>query len=356
MRNIVFEQTEDGNQFTFKDVDGNENCFNYLAPIDGLWHDSVLEDFDVQLLIHPYLNRESNVFALRSNLKTKEETVGYIFPVSVLDSDSFAPKRPSDQNYLFISYRVLLERLPRTNGNQSLGACFEDNLCVCVLNLRTIGRNRGVWSCIHSLRKYGYSYFIENNGYKEIDGYTYEDYKGLLTGKSMHVDFGTPLLYSNSIIDGILRLLPNADNLVYRFILLYQIVEFIISEKVSSSVREAIDLYYSSISPSENDFIETINGIRKERGVIKDILDSSQINASLSCNKCFNDCCQHLFSLAGIVPQDKDMGQLFYSFRNQMVHSYRKLSVYKEELADTIFYFEQMVLAIVEKYPYTISD
>lgn len=355
MRDIVFEQTDDRKQFTFKDDTGADYCFEYRPSIEGLWKDIDLADFDVQLLIHPFLNKESNVFSLQSNLKTKEETVGFVFPISVLDSDSFEAKRSSDNNYLFAAYQVLLTRLSSVKDIDALSPSFEDNVCVCVLNLRTIGKDRGVWNCIHSLRKFGYAYFVEHNQYKEIEGYTLKNYKALLPGSRMHVDFSIPSIYSDPIIDGLLRSLPKADNLVYRFILLYQIVEFLISKRVSASIHDAIKEYQKTSSCSENDFLENINHIRKERGVISEILESCGVTQSTDCIKDFNKYCQHLYDLAGITPQKKDEGNLFYSFRNQMVHSFRHLSSFHEELADTVFYFEQVVLTIVARYPFVMA-
>lgn len=353
MKDIVFEKLEDRNQFSFKDEKGTEFCFEYCPSIKGLWSDIDSEDFDVQLLIHPFLNNESNVFALESNIKSNKETVGYIFPVAALDSDNFEAKRPADNNYFFVAYKVLLERLneiPQTAN--SLGMCFEENVCVCVLNRRTIGRTNGLWNCIHSLRKFGYSYFVENNNYHKIQGYNISKYKELLPGTRMVINFSIPSMYSDPIIDEIMRTLPKADNLVHRFMLLYQVVEFLISKKVSKAIQEAIGVYQASISCSENDFLENISHIRKERGLIKDILEKCKIASSVY-NKSFNNHCKHLFGLAKIVPSKKnDEENLFYSFRNSMVHSYRHLNSFSDELADTIFYYEQVVLTIVERYPY----
>lgn len=351
MKDIVFEQINDRNQFTFKDENGVDFCFEYYPSIEGLWKELDPADFDVQLLIHPFLNNESNVFTLEANLTAERETVGYLFPVAVLDSNNFEARRPSDNNYLFIAYQVLLERLKEIDQSvDSLGKCFEENVCVCVLNLRTIGRTQGIWNCIHSLRKYGYSYFVEDNKYKKIEGYTIKNYKDLLPGSKMHIVFSIPPMYSDPIVDGIMRSLPNADNLVYRFILLYQIVEFLISKKIRKSINEAIGTYQASTSCSENDFLENINNVRKERNIINEILESCGI-FSIDCNKEFNNRCKHLYDLANIVLQKKGEINLFYSFRNQMVHSFRHLSNFKEDMADTIFYYEQIVLTIVENFP-----
>ena len=135
----------------------------------------------------------------------------------------------------------------------------------------------------------------------------------------MHVDFSIPSIYSDPIIDGLLRSLPKADNLVYRFILLYQIVEFLISKRVSASIHDAIKEYQKTSSCSENDFLENINHIRKERGVISEILESCGVTQSTDCIKDFNKYCQHLYDLAGITPQKKDEGNLFYSVSGQFL-------------------------------------
>lgn len=354
MKNIVFENIGDRNQFTFNDENGTSYCFEYRPSTKGLWKDLNISDFDVQLLIHPFLNKESNVFALESKPNGYMETVGYIFPISVLDSDSFEAKRPADNNYLFVAYKVLLERLKEISlsADDCLAECFEDNICVCILNRRTIGQKRGLWDCIHSLRKYGYSYFTPNNSYKKVEGYTIDNYKELIPKSKIRVDFFVPSMYSDPIIDSIIRTLPKADNLVYRFILLYQIIEFLVSTKVSKSINDAISAYKTSSLCSEKDFVENINTIRKERGVINDIMEICKIQ-STDCSKSFNVHCKHLYELANVIPDPKEINNLFYSFRNYMVHSYRHLNPYMEELAKTIFYFEQVVLTIVERYPYT---
>lgn len=93
MTDIVFEQTLGGNFFSFKDEKGNDNWFDYRPKVDGLWKDIKLSDFDVQLLIHPVLNKESNTFALEAKVNDVDETIGYLFPVAALDSDPlFAQK------------------------------------------------------------------------------------------------------------------------------------------------------------------------------------------------------------------------------------------------------------------------
>lgn len=352
MTDIVFEQTLGGNFFSFKDEKGNDNWFDYRPKVDGLWKDIKLSDFDVQLLIHPVLNKESNTFALEAKVNDVDETIGYLFPVAALDSDDSEGSRTALNNYLYVAYKVLLQRLRGSDikpGVDSLGRCFESNICVCVLNLKTIGKNLGVSNCIHSLREKGYSYFIENNNYNQVKGYTYELYKELVRGSRIKVQFSVPPIYTNPIIDGIIRMLPSADNLVYRFVLLYQVIEFLLSRKIKVEIESLIEDFQNSEFYPENDFLDSMSNLRKEKSAIVEILKESKVE-DLDCFKSFNSNCQHLFNLAGIIPQKKT--PLFYSFRNQMVHSYRQLSQFEAELANTVFYFEQVILSIMEKHPY----
>lgn len=86
MKNVKFYEGSDGNYFSYQgndeDVSGE---FEYRFSTKSLWNSIQLEDFEVQLLINPLLNRESNVYDLRDELN---KTVGYLFPISLLDSDS----------------------------------------------------------------------------------------------------------------------------------------------------------------------------------------------------------------------------------------------------------------------------
>lgn len=86
MKNVKFHKGSDGNYFSYhgndEDVSGG---FDYRFSTKNLWKSIKLDDFEVQLLINPLLNRESNVYDLRDE---SNKTVGYLFPISLLDSDS----------------------------------------------------------------------------------------------------------------------------------------------------------------------------------------------------------------------------------------------------------------------------
>ena len=76
-----------------------------------------------------------------------------------------------------MSFQTLLELLPKLNNSeQDFSDNFEDNVCVCVFNLKTIKKTNPLHLCINSLRKYGYSFFESKNEIKPVEGYKPELY------------------------------------------------------------------------------------------------------------------------------------------------------------------------------------
>ena len=110
MKNVKFHKDSAGNYFSYQgndeDVSGE---FEYLFSTKSLWNPIKLEDFEVQLLINPLLNRESNVYDLRDK---SNKTVGYLFPISLLDSDSDFSDYRNINNYVYVAFWELLKRIP----------------------------------------------------------------------------------------------------------------------------------------------------------------------------------------------------------------------------------------------------
>lgn len=350
MKNVKFcaDSGEHGFSYEGIDEDEPEGFFEYHFSLQSLWDNISLDDFDVELLVNPLLNRESNVYELRGE---HNKTVGYVFPVSLLDSDSDFSEYRNINNYVFVAFYELLKRIPGIKNENVFSENFEENICVCVFHKPSVNIAHPLKRCIHSLRKYGYSYFEPNNRIKSINGYKAQLYfaDGNRTNRIKLV-FKEPSLYRNSMIDSILRSLPKADNLTHRFVLLYQVIETLFEELSFKKIDEEITKFRNDQIPS-NDFQENIKKLSSERSKISDIFDDSNVETSGEAQN-FKESCIHLFDLIHYKPSREGVKDIFYSFRNQMTHSYRKLLGYHDELAETTQYFELLVLKIIEKYPY----
>lgn len=349
MKNVKFYEGSDGNYFSYQgndeDVSGE---FEYRFSTKSLWNSIQLEDFEVQLLINPLLNRESNVYDLRDELN---KTVGYLFPISLLDSDSDFSDYRNINNYVYVAFWELLKRIPTVNENKEFFSDnFEDNVCVCVFHKASVNTTCPLRNCIHSLRMYGYSYFTECNNIKPVDRYRSKLYFHKRENK-IHLKFSEPSLYKNPIIDSILRALPKADNLTHRFVLLYQVIETLFEEIASKRIDEEIKRFTGNQIPC-NDFQDNIKQLSSEKTKISKIFKCCEKLENSDEAKLFLESCLHLFDLVHYSPSNKGLKEIFYSFRNQMTHSYRNLDFYQEELSETIQYFELLILRIVETYQY----
>lgn len=341
MNNVRFQKNGLTGLFGYGDGDS----FRFPYHTGKLWPDIDINSFDVQLLINPMLNRESSdIYSL--DVKGRDGRIGFVFPISVLDSELVASDCPTRfENYVYAAFFTLLERIKSIEDGSSLfSENFEDNICVCVINRREVPDEHPLHLIIHSLRKYGYSYFVDYNSVKAVEGYKRENVRCTGT-RALKVKIGEPRTYSIPIVDVLLRHLPNASNLVHRFVLLYQFIEALLDIQTQKDIQAEIETFHQQRSC--NDFLNNVKNIDSEIVRLRTIFDSCHINGHDCAD--FKSSCDVLFNIIG-YPYTKGDADRFYAFRNQMTHSYRAMQSYQEELADTIQQFERLVMIILERY------
>ena len=96
-----------------------------------------------------------------------------------------------------------------------------------------------------------------------------------------------------------------------------------------------------------NDFQDNIKQLSSEKTKISKIFKCCEKLENSEEAKFFLESCLHLFDLVHYSLSKKGLKDIFYSFRNQMTHSYRNLDFYQEEMAETIQYFELLILKII---------
>lgn len=348
---VCFDRSGSTPAFEYK-LNGSSEFIDFLPPIDDLDSDIQVNDYVVELLINPMLSNESDIYSLcmiRNDDSTKKQSIGAIFPVSALDSDQQLRKGLCD--YLYVAFWHLLDRLKSIKAGD-FSSNFESNVCVVVFSKRLVGTDNPLHMCIHSLRKYGYSYFEAFNKVVPIEGYS-RDIIIQPSQKNIVVEVSEPILYGHPIIDRILRDLKSANNVTHRFVLLYQVVELLMEDAISQDVVRIYNMLQRHVI-STNDYFEKVSRVSRERARVTTIFDLCTINAN-DCKK-FRDSCRTLFTLAGFIDDfTTNDSDLFYNFRNKMTHSYRALYAHKASLSETIQHFELIVLLIIERYPRLIA-
>ena len=345
MRNVRFDSSGSSPVFKYDNVLGGEEYVDYKPPIDLLDPNINVANYCVELLINPLLSNESNVYMLLDPNNVTSQKVGVVMPISVLSSDE-QPEHKI-QNYIYAAFHVLLERIDDIKETEFYKN-FEPNVCVFVVDRRRVHFEHPLPLCIHTLRKYGYSYFENNNRVKPPVGYVAAEY--IQAGqKNIRLAFKEPELYSDPMVDSLMRALPSAHDATHRFVLLYQVIELLMEKAAITEINN----YIASLSihdiPS-NDFVHGVNELSTEKEKIKEIFSKANITSAESGD--FRDACLILYGLIHYnnpkMTSSNDV--LLYSFRNQMTHSFRTLRKEPTALATTIQRFEILILRIIERY------
>lgn len=348
MKIVSFNKEYPDPYFEYEDGEGVVNSICYNLPIDDLSDDIQASNYSVELLINPMLSNQSDIFRLYviqdDKSKCDRQTVGAVFPVSALDSNDSIDKWLYE--FLYVGFWKLLERLNNVKDGD-FSDNFESNVCVCVISKNLTKSDNPLHLCIHSLRKYGYCYFVEHNSIKQVSGYKRERIIQA-NKKSFNIEFKEPILYSHPMVDRILRDIGGASNVIHRFVLLYQIIELLLEDSVVEDVKKQYRIFISR-GTSVNNYLEDIVRLHKDKERIRKIFEYCNIKDS-ECEG-FRKSYEKLLGKAGYNSMKENLPNSFYDFRNQLTHSYRRLYAHKLELCETIQYFEQIVLLIVERYP-----
>lgn len=352
MQNVEFTYKENRPVFSFLNKLGKQEYIDYQLKIGSDFNISLSQNYEVELLINPILNKERHHYAIRNkDIREDSPSIGVVFPVSIFDGtdEEIAPRQ---LDYFAIAFYELLKRLDCIKEG-AFSQNFEDNICVCVFDLKQANSGSHILpKCIHSLRLYNYAYFVENNTYKPIDDFQ-ESWYVKDIDKSIYVSLQEPPLYTEEIIDSIMRMLPTASNIIHRFSFFYQVIEFLIEVKQKEEIEEKITKYNNG-NTTENDFFEDISNINKERAIIRMIFELCSLTSS-DCNEFLNEV-KVLYSSLSYKPKKDAPYDYFYSFRNQMTHSLRKIIKDRKSLAKIIFEFDQIIMHIISKYPYPLKN
>ena len=339
----------------FECTNGEEliKSLEYRLPIPSDANKFSIEDYanqyEVNLLINPYLSNGADIFCLKH--KDFKRTVGIIFPVSNLDEDSDI-QNVKQYDYFFVAFYTLLKRLRWDSIKEDcFSDNFEKNICACVFNKRQAEEKRPLHLCMHTLRKYGYSYFEDNNNVEVPTGY---DKTKCRPGKNIMVNYEVPKLYHNDMVKTLLEELPKASNIVHRFVLLYQVIELLMDVTLTDRINQQYDKFRNNSIPN-NDFLHSIQEKMSEKSRINDIFELCHIKATNECVN-FKNSCKILFhSINYQVDENADSAELFYNFRNKLTHQYRDLMKHQSDLAHVVQDFESLIMLIIEKYPNYIA-
>ena len=343
MATYLFDR--DNREFIVTDSHQISQRFTYRPTLAGCWEN--VDEFDLYLLRHPIQRRGSDIsnVYLTSN---PDESVGWMFPISILDTDTIDPQGKL-LDYVFISFQILLKRIEDFDVNNDEGNLFDiydEEAIVLILNKRYLPDNFDVEQYRFSLYKMGFS--IGEKKPFEIPFYQYE--------QTSHINLRAAITPVNE--------LPNAEyikqifssdlietnNPIHRFIILYQIIEILMDALSEQDIITNINKYINR-EIGKNDLMHVIRDAVDESDNIQKIFKNIASEHS-NVRSSFISSVSTLYKEVGYDDGRSDIASVVYSLRNQLFHSYRRYIGNKELLYKVIQGFEKVILDVLINYQF----
>lgn len=353
---INLELIKEDNSSLFKLTDSKFDTsisFNYVPKLEEGYD---FMDFQLMIFENKYLNAENDVFQVFE--KENGNRLGWIFPLSVLESnenDLF--DNIHFNKYKFVAYQLLLLANGRsinldTNFTEfQLSDIYKDNPIILVLsNSNTLKiPDFNIKDYIPSLSKFGY-YEQNENSYK-AKLKPKDEFCIQFRGKEKITLFKSKTKVYNDrffseLFDKHLKFL---DHHLIRFHLLYQIIEYILTERFDTVFNKLVNDYNTS-ELMKNDFIEQINQLGKERVNIKKIVECVKQNPhDFDTVNLERDCKALLENHNNKIKNS--LGDMIYDTRNLIMHNYRNIESEEIELIENITHeLELLTINIIEHY------
>lgn len=341
MATFVFDK--DNREFIATDSQQVSKRFTYQPAIANCWEN--VEDFDLYLMQHPIPRKESDISTLYLT-SNPDESVGWIFPISILNTDTIDPQgRLLD--YVFISFQILLNRIETFNAaydDGNLLDSYDEKAIVLILNKKYLPDNFDVEQYRFSLYEKGFSI-----GDKSPSGIPFYQYN-----QASHVNLVTA--------ETPVGMLPNAEyfkriftydlietnNPIHRFLILYQVIEIFMDDFSEHEIITNINKYTSK-EIGKNDLMHAIRDAVDESDNIQKIFNSIT-NLPQGLKSAFIDSVNTLYREVGYDDSKNDIANVVYSLRNQLFHSYRRYIGREELLYTAIQNFEKLVINLLIHY------
>ena len=313
-------------------------------------------DFQLILFENNYLDAENDVYQVFD--KDEKIRLGWIFPLSNLEGKENDYITNEHLNkYKFVAFHLLLlakERDIKLDDNKaeySISDIYKNNPIVLILSNNNTSKilDFSIENYIPSLSKYGY---YRQNEFKNILNlrpksefcikYRGKEKLNLIKSKrDINSDRFFKELFSKH--------LKSLEHHLIRFHILYQIIEYILTERFDVVFTNLIGEYNAN-NIVKNDFIEKINELGKERSNIKKVVDClKENNCDFEIPNLERDCKDLLESHKKKIKNT--LGDLIYDVRNLIVHNYRDIEEDEIEIIENITHeLELLTINIIEKY------
>lgn len=313
-------------------VNGENKIIDFNLPSDN---------YSIHRFINPYLNAENDTFKINYS----DKSVGYIIPSSSIqdngeNDEDFDVYKQAYKFYcaklIIESYDFNLSEQEERNINFS-DIIDENSIYFIIYNPLIKEDNFNLENCLPSLAIKGYYLFLENtipNIQTIAVGHSSnEDLNTLLElhflsyrlDESIHIQKSLVEIEKTLLLKLLYKkLLIENRNALYRFLVIYQVIEFF----VENNVRKSIDQIFEEKDRLNNyDFFEKVHQANNTRSIINKLFD--KINFELKAD--ITNSLSQFIQLNIPAYSKTSTGDCLYDIRNLLFHDFKKVMESQDE-------------------------
>lgn len=307
---------------------------------------SRLADDDARMIFlrSPYFKAAIDRFGIYLDQGDKKISFGYLFPVSLLDKandQEYAGMKEWQQDMLYIGYRKLLDYCHNNNK------LFKEGIVIETLDDIKIKEDVFLFVYDGNVEKdeariipamYDKGFYVTEDPYQRTNLYSSLYMKRLIAGDGHHNDLtlkeATKSFFKFGFVkDLYVNLMPYIENSAFRYILLYQVIEYLMDMKKNETWFNSMNNFSAQHS---NELIHNLMETGKEESLINMIFVGVKRGDTIFHE--FIDYAKQLYDGVNKKREkDDDFPAYMYGVRNILVHNLKEAVAFNpiiDELAE----------------------
>lgn len=295
-------------------------------------------NYEVCRLVNPFLNAQNDVFKVKTKEKT-EKVIGYIFPAAALLDDAEDTEEDFDeykQAFKFYCIKLLIEQFTLNLNISSsqpieLSRMLPENATfIIIFKPQLADRTTSIEDFLPSLALYGYYHFPDNYKPEVMDLLSDEDeeakrvievrFHQYRNQENISIKNSQAIFKKSELIASLYKkLLVRANNPLYRFLILYQVIEYLVEDNFSIELEKIISERLNINSKFK--FVEQVNALTNTRTAINKLFEKVKFAEKTE----ITNILKSFISEFDNEYEKQTTGDCFYDIRNLLFHDYRSV-------------------------------
>ena len=312
------------------------------------------DDAGVLYLRSPYFKAAVDRFGIFLNQGGGGQSFGYLFPVSLLDKaneQEYADMKEWQQDMMYIGYKKLLDYCHESNR------LYDKGNVVATIDELEIGDDVFILIYDKTVEQedtkfvtalYDKGFYVMSSPFEKTKLYASSYMRKLIAGEGHHKDLTLKAATDSFVKFGFVKdlyvnLLPYIENSAFRYILLYQVIEYLMDLKKNETWFNSMNSFSARHS---NELIHKLMDTGKEETLINMVFVG--VKRSDDIFQEFMDYAKKLYD--GVKKEwdeDTDFTAFMYGVRNTLVHNLKEAVEYGDVINELAERYERIISSMI---------